>query len=176
MEKGLLEKTGKSLADWVKIVKAEKLEKHGEMVNFLKTTHGLGHGYANYVVHMAKESSAVSTDDDTLISDQYKGKEQLKPIFDSLLDAILKMGDDVEVAPKKASVSFRRKRQFCLVQPSTKSRIDVGLKFNDRPTKGRLESSGPFGAMCTHRVQITAIDQVDGELIQLIKDAYEEAG
>ncbi len=84
-------------------------------------------------------------------------------------------GKDVEVAPKKASVSFRVNRQFALVQPSTKTRIDLGLKFNDRPVEGRLEASGPFGTMCTHRVQIADTSQVDAELIALIKAAYEEA-
>jgi predicted transport protein len=125
---------------------------------------------------MTRESAAVSFDGDQLINDQYKGKESLKPIFDALLSQILQLGVDVEMAPKKASVSLRRKRQFCLIQPSTKTRIDVGLKFNDRPTKGRLESSGPFGAMCTHRVQVTEQNQVDAELLALIKEAYEEAG
>ena len=176
MEKGLLEKTGKSLADWINIVKSQRLEKHGEMVNFLKNEHGLGHGYANFVVHSARESAAASFDEDELIAEQYKGKESLKPIYDSLISRILQLGDDVEMAPKRANVSLRRKRQFCLIQPSTKTRVDVGLKFDNRPVKGRLESSGPFGAMCTHRVQVTDSSQVDDELMQLIKDAYDEAG
>jgi hypothetical protein len=63
-----------------------------------------------------------------------------------------------------------------LIQPSTKTRIDLGLKFNDKPYAGRLETSGPFGAMFTHRVQITEVSQVDKELINWIKEAYLEAG
>ena len=67
------------------------------------------------------------------------------------------------------------KRQFALVQSSTRTRIDLGLKFNDRPVGGRLESSGPFGTMCTHRIQLTDISQVDEELLELIEEAYHEA-
>lgn len=29
--------------------------------------------------------------------------------------------------------------------------------------------------MCTHRVQLTELDQVDNELIKWIKEAYEQA-
>lgn len=88
----------------------------------------------------------------------------------------MSLGADVEIAPKKASVSFRRKRQFALVQPSTKTRLDLGLKFNDRPHGKRLEASGPFGSMCSHRVQLKDFAQVDAELLAWVKDAYNEAG
>lgn len=175
MEEGLLEKTGKPLDHWVKVVRKEKFEKHGEIVKFLKSEHGFTHGFANFVAHKARESDAASTDDDVLLSAQYEKKPDLLPIYEKLAQEIQKLGKDVELAPKKTSVSFRVKRQFALVQPSTKTRIDLGLKFNDTPHEGRLETSGPFGTMCTHRVQITDIKQVDKELIGWIKAAYQEA-
>ena len=78
-------------------------------------------------------------------------------------------------APKKSNISLRRKKQFALIQPSTKTRIDLGLKFKSRPFEGRLESSGPFGTMCTHKVIITEHNQVDDELTHLLNDAYLEA-
>ncbi|HUR29570.1 MAG TPA: DUF4287 domain-containing protein, partial [Planctomycetota bacterium] len=40
----LREKTGKSLEQWVTLARKEKLEKHGEIVAFLKREHALGHG------------------------------------------------------------------------------------------------------------------------------------
>ena len=177
MEKGLEEKTGKPLNHWVDIVKKQNFEKHGQIISFLKSEHGFTHGFANFVAHKARESDAGSHDADELVTAQYsKGKEHLKPIYDKILLAVLAFGNDIEVAPKKASVSLRRKRQFALVQPSTKSRIDLGLKLNDAELTDRLESSGPFGSMCTNRVQLTDVSQVDSELIEWIKTAYEQAG
>lgn len=175
MEEGLLEKTGKSLAHWVKVVRKEKFEKHGEIIKFLKAEHGFTHGFANFVAHKARESDAASQNDDDLLKAQYEKKPDLLPIYEKLAEEIQKLGKDIEVAPKKSSVSFRVKRQFALVQPSTKTRIDLGLKFDDMPHGDRLETSGPFGTMCTHRVQITDIGQVDKELIQWLKAAYQEA-
>ncbi len=176
MEKGLLEKTGKSLEEWIKIVKKNKIEKHSEIIKFLKAEHGFTHGFANFVSLKAREADAGSQDSDDLIANQYKGKEDLKPIYDLLISKISKFGNDVEITPKKANVSLRRKKQFALIQPSTKSRIDVGLKFKEKEFSERLESSGPFGSMCTHRVQITDKKQVDNELIKWLKEAYENAG
>jgi hypothetical protein len=36
----------------------------------------------------------------------------------------------------------------------------------------RLENSGPFGSMCSHRVKISQIDEIDNELKGWIKEAY----
>ena len=71
---------------------------------------------------------------------------------------------------------MRRKRQFALVQPSTKTRIDLGLKIKDKEISGRLESSGPFGTMCTHRVKITDVKEIDNDVLAWLKEAYEKAG
>jgi predicted transport protein len=176
LTKGLEEKTGKTLEQWIAIVKKENFEKHGEILKFLKTEHGMTHGFANTVALKARGADAGSHDADDLVSAQYEKKADLKPIYDELIKVIGKFGKDIEIAPKKAAVSLRRKTQFALIQPSTKTRVDLGLKIKDKDTTARLENSGPFGAMCTHRVQLTEVSQIDDELIGWIKEAYEKAG
>lgn len=175
MEQNLKEKTGKTLEQWKAILANQGFDKHGQIMTFLKKEQGLTHGFANFIALKFREADAASSSPDDLVENQYQGKAALRSVYDKLHTEILALGDDIEVAPKKASVSFRRKRQFVLVQPSTKTRIDIGLKFNDTPHQGRLETSGPFGSMCTHRVQITDITQVDDELLDWIKQAYQEA-
>ncbi len=176
MEKGILEKFGKPVEEWVKIVRKQNFEKHGEIVKFLKTEHDFTHGYANFVAHKARQSDASHFEGDDLVAAQYsKGKEHFKPIYEKLVKEISKMGDDIEFVPKKANVSVKRKYQFVLIQPSTKTRMDLGLKLKGKETGERLEGSGPFGAMCTHRVQVTDIKDIDKELLGWIKEAYEKA-
>lgn len=175
------EKTGKPLGEWLtiarKAIKAEGLAKHGEIVKHLKAEHGLTHGYANLVAHKALESdagSAASTDD--LVEAQYAGdKAGLRPIYDAILEAVTRFGADVEVAPKKAYVSLRRGKQFAILQPSTKTRVDVGINLKGRDATERLEKSGSFNAMVSHRVRVEAAAQVDRELIGWLKEAYEQA-
>ncbi len=175
MEKGLLEKTGQSLAHWIAVVKKTKIEKHKAIIDFLKAEHGFTYGYANFVAHKSKGSDAASHDDEDLVTNQYKGKEALKPIYEKLLEEISKFGKDITVTPKKSAVSFIRKKQFALVKPATKTRIDLGLKILDKPLTDRLENSGPFGTMCTHRVRISTVDEVDAELLSWLREAYEKA-
>jgi len=175
LEKGLLEKTGKPLEHWIKVVKKSKIEKHKAIIDFLKAEHEFTYGFANFVSMKARQADAGSIDDTDLLEDQYNGKENLRPIYDKLLLEINKLGNDIKVVPKKAAVSFIRKHQFTLIKPATKKRIDLGLKLKDKDIGTRLEASGPFGTMCTHRVQITSIDDVDSDLMGWIKEAYDKS-
>ncbi len=165
-------KTGKSLEEWKKILNEKKFDKHSEAVKYLKTEHEVTHGFANTIVSLSKEEAHTPED---LVSNQYKGKEALIPIYENLLKVVEGFGEDVTVTPKKSSVSIIRKRQFALIKPATKSRIDLGLKLKDVAINDRLEGSGPFGTMCTHRVKISDTNEIDEQLIAWLKEAYEKS-
>jgi predicted transport protein len=173
MIRNMPEKTGKSLEQWLPLVKKAKLEKHGQIVKFLKTEHGVGHGFANLIAYHALNSSVLTDSGDDLVAAQYAGpKAELKPIYDKLEKAVKKFGKDVEISPKKTYVSLRRSKQFALVQPSTKTRVDVGINLKGKPAKGRLEKSGSFNAMVSHRVRLESVKDVDAELVGLLREAY----
>lgn len=172
----LAEKTGKALPEWVKLARAGGGAKHGEIVKFLKEKHALGHGYANLVAQEAlKSNGAAEPTGDALIDAQYAGaKAALRPLCDALLAAAKKLGGDVEVAPKKASVSLRRKKQFALIEPATNTRVDLGLQLKGVPIAGRLEKYP--STMCTHRVKLEQPGQIDAELKGWLAQAYDAAG
>lgn len=173
----LPEKTGKSLEQWLKILVKQKLERHGEIVKWLKSEHAVTHGFANLIAHMHRDAIAGdSGGQDDLVEAQYKDpKDALRPIYDEIIKIVSRFGNDVEIAPKKAYVSLRRNKQFALVQPSTKSRIDVGINLKGEPPTARLEKSGSFNAMVSHRVRVTKKGEVDAELKRWLKKAYEAA-
>ncbi len=164
------EKTGKSLEEWINILKKENFDKHSVAVKYLKTEHGVTHGFANTIVALSKEQQD-STED--LVSNQYSGKESLKPIYDKLITIVKGLGKDVTISPKKTSVSIIRKHQFVLIKPATKTRIDLGLKLKGVELQGCLEASGPFGSMCSHRIQLKAPEDIDKEVMGWIEKAYE---
>jgi hypothetical protein len=102
--------TGKSLAQWISIVKKEGFQKHGEIMKFLKGDHGFTHGFANLVAHKALKSDAGSTSDtEELIFKQYQGKEHFLPFYEKLKAIIEEFGNDIEFAPKNSYVSVRKK-------------------------------------------------------------------
>ncbi len=176
MIRNLEEKTGKSFAAWQQLARASQLTKHGEIVKFLKTEHGLSRGYANLVAHEVLQSAASNFAEDDLIAAQYAGaKAALRPVYDALVAALQGFGNDVEFAPKKAYVSVRRKKQFACLQPSTATRFDVGINLKGVTPAGRLEASGSFNTMVSHRVRVSNVHEVDAELLAWLRQAYEQA-
>lgn len=177
MEANIMAKTGQPVIHWVTLARAQNLEKHGQIVKYLKSEHGITHGYANLIAHEALQSAAGHQAGDDLIAAQYAGeKSALKPIYDKLMQAIEKFGSDVEVAPRKTYVSLRRKKQFALIQPSTKTRLDVGINLKGKAPIGRLEASGSFNAMVSHRVNLESAADANADLIGWLKEAYLTAG
>ncbi len=169
--------TGKNLNEWIAIVNKSGFAKHGELVNFLKEKHGFTHGNANMVVHYAKQSHAGAEGNETdWIAEQYKGKENLKPWYDKIMSEINKFGKDIEVSPKKAYVSLRRKKQFAILQPSTKDRFDVGLNIKGVVPTGIVEDGKKWNAMCTHRIKVENEKMINKDLINWIKQSYDQAG
>jgi len=169
-------KTGKPLDAWLKHVSTLNLAKHGEIVKHLKSEHDVTHGFANLIAHSALKSAAAFSEGD-LVAAQYAGKKaDLRPIYDRLASLAEGLGRDVELAPKKAYVSVRRKKQFAIFQPSTATRLDVGLNLKGQTPTDRLEASGSFNAMVSHRVRLESTSDVDDEIEAWLRAAYDAAG
>ena len=160
------------------MVEASGEEKVGARVKYLKTEHGFTHGYANLVAMLAKDKAeqAAGAAPENPVDALYAGdRAHLRPIYDAILSKVQKFGKDVVESPKRTYVSLRRNKQFAIVQPTTKTRVDVGLVIKEMDPAGRLEAAGSWNSMCTHRVRLESADQVDEELIGWLKTAYEAA-
>jgi Domain of unknown function (DUF5655)/Domain of unknown function (DUF4287) len=174
---------GKPLDEWIEIVRKSGLTKHPEVVAMLKSQYGMSHGSAHRVALKAREADAASmvTAAEAAgrdpIDEMYNGKKAgLKPLHDRLMTAINSFGQDIELAPKKGYVSIRRKKQFAMIQPTTATRIDIGLILKNVPISERLESASSFNALFTHRVRVSSVSDIDEQLISWLKQAYDLAG
>ena len=171
----LPEKTGKSLEQWMSVLGKAGLQKHGEMVKHLKAHHGVTHGFANLIAHQFRDSNSTAQSTNP-VDEQYAGaKAGLRPIYDAILKQVNSFGKELEISPKKAYVSLRRNKQFAIVQPSTRDRVDVGINLKGEKATGRLENSGSFNAMVSHRVRITDKNEVNAELKKWLRKAYDAA-
>jgi hypothetical protein len=174
-------KTGKTMAQLTKLVTGSTLTRHGELVTMLKDTLGIGHGDANTVVHLARQTAgpaaaaAQGGSTEEVLDGLYTGpKAAMRPIHDKVLAAMKKFGA-FEEAPKKTYVSYRRKKQFAMVGPATNTRVEVGLNVKGLKPSPRLIDQGA-GKMCNYVVKLTGAQEVDAELLGWIKTAYDAAG
>lgn len=169
----LPDKTGRSLAEWFEVLDGSGHDRHRAALDFLKAEHGVSHGYANLIVTLHRSRGA-DTEPEDLIAAQYAGRKAgLRPIYERLVEAATRLGPDVAVAPKKTGVSLRRAKQFALIEAPSAARVSLGLNLRGEPATARLRAAR---GMCTHRVDLTSVDDVDPEVLGWLGLAYDRAG
>lgn len=177
MINNLPEKTGKSLDEWREVLKNSGLAKHGELMKLLKGDYGVTHGFANTISQLYlkpellnKKPAAGDEADEKLLA----GKETIADIFKGAKGQFEAIKGDVEFAYKNTYISLRTpKKQFAILQPSTKTRVDVGLNLKGVAPEGNVEAAGSWNGMVTHRVKLTEASQVDDNLAEWIQRAYD---
>jgi Family of unknown function (DUF5990)/Domain of unknown function (DUF5655) len=115
----------------------------------------------------------VTTDADELIDGQYADRAQLRPVLDAVL-AVLPMLGPVTVQARKTIVSLVcPRRTFAVVQATTRTRVDLGLRLENTAPGGRLQVARDMGG-ATVRIALTGPGDVDDEVRDWMRRAYEE--
>jgi predicted transport protein len=177
-------KTGRDFEGWIALIreqaiKGQGMSKTGEVLNWLKREYGLGHSTAFILASEAlKPADYAPPTDEQIIAAQYAdAKAVLRPIFEKTLAYVKTLGDDVRIEPRQSYVAFARAKQFALVQPSTKTRVDLGLALPDIAPSERLADSTNFGSgSISRRVALASTDDVDAEIEDWLRQAYERCG
>lgn len=179
--KNIQAKTGKSLEELAQLIQTSGLTKHSEIRSMLIDMLGLGYGDANTLAHYARNSDgeraakAKGLSGEDVLDEIYTGpKAALRPIHEEALRRIHAFGD-FEIAPKKGYVSLRRKKQFAMLGPATKTQVEIGINAKDLPASTRLTEQPP-GSMCNYKLRLSSVDEVNDELIGWLKQAYDQSG
>ncbi|NUO80031.1 DUF4287 domain-containing protein [candidate division KSB1 bacterium] len=184
----LSEKTGKSLDQWVRLLKKSGPQGEKERREWLKKEHQLGGTTASMIVARAAGQGAEDTDEHAYlkaaaryVEAMYTGpRAALRPLHDALLELGLSLADDVKICPCQTIVPFYRNHAFAQIKPTTRTRIDFGLALKGakkKPPK-RLTDTGGLakGDRITHCFAITTLGDIDEEVRQWLKIAYELGG
>ncbi len=169
----LEKKTGRSLEAWIELVKATGLGTEKDRMAWLKSEHGLGRDTAMVIaLHV---DGREPYDAEALVAAMYAGpKRDLLPIYERVLEMGLAVAKDVVAAPCSTYVPLMRKRQFVVIKPTTRTRIDVGFALPGLEPGGRLVAAKGLGSdKITHRIGLESLADVDAEVERWLKAAYE---
>ena len=188
VQKGIAElktKTGRSLEEWVALVKKDGPTGHLARRNWLKSKYKLGNNAAWWVVEHAEGKGGEENSPEEYLAaavryveDQYSGKKSaLRPIYDELLALGKTLGPDVKACPSQTMVPLYRNHVFAQIKPATNSRVDFGLCFTTYRGKlpKRLIDTGGLAKKdrITHRIELTSPDQIDADLKKWLRTAYD---
>jgi len=112
---------------------------------------------------------------DDLIDGQYADRPALRPILDAVLAEAAQLGE-VTIQARKTYVSLvGPQRTFATVEPTTKTRVDLGLRLQTFKPAGRIDRARSMGnSQVTARIGLSSTDDVDDEVRKWFTQAYRE--
>lgn len=178
-------KTGRSLEEWMALIQKEGPADEKGRREWLKTKHKLGTNSAWWLAERAGGKGGEEDDPESYlrsavrnVEEQYSGtKEKLRPIYDELLRMGKSMGADVKACPCKTIVPLYRKHVFAQIKPTTNTRVDLGLalaQYKEKLPKRLIDTGGLAKKdRITHRMELKASVDIDGEVKRWLKIAYD---
>ena len=179
----LKQKTGRTLEEWLKLIKKEGPPTEKERREWLKKSHGLGTNSAWWLAERSfGKGEEMGEPDEYLkaaegyVEKMFAGKkEALRPLYDKLLQIGLKTGKEAKACPCQTIVPLYRNHVFAQIKPTTQTRIDLGFALGDMKTPKRLIDTGGYQKKdrITHRIEITSLKDIDDDVKHWLKVAYD---
>jgi hypothetical protein len=169
----LEDSTGESLESWNLRIQDEGFEDEQSLRSWLNGQCVTGYSQSVLVMENFGYPDFFLATADQLIEEQYADRPALRPIFEALLQAAVELGE-LTVQARKTYVSLvTPRRTFARLQPTTKTRLDLGLRLEGMEPGGRLKPSKIHETMKL-QVSLSAPEQVDAEVLGWLRRAYEE--
>jgi hypothetical protein len=184
----LQDKTGRTLQEWIELVRSEGPVSEKDRRAWLKDRFGLGTNTAWWIAERSSGNDMGIGEEDpaTYLRQAAEhveamfsgGKAALRPIYDALLTLGKSLGSDVRACPCKTIVPLYRRHVFAEIKPATRTRIDLGFALKDAAATDRLLSTGgrAKGDRITHRIPIIRLDEIDDEVRRWLRTAYDMDG
>jgi hypothetical protein len=170
----VLEKqTGEGLEHWNQRIRKEKLKDEKALRAWLKKQGVSGYAEGLLVMERFGYPDFLTASADELIDGQYADRPHLRPIYDAIINAVMGIGA-VTIQSRKTYVSLLApSRTFARVQPTTKNRVDVGLRIERQKPFGRLQPSKIHETM-KFQISLASVEELDAEVLSWLRRAYGE--
>jgi len=170
----LKERTGVDLDTWNQRIMLEGFADEQQLRAWLAAQGVTGYAQSLLVMERFGYPDFLLASADALVRAQYADRLQLRPILDAIVGAAVGLGDVVVQARKTYVSLVSPRRTFARVQPTTRSRVDLGLRLEGQQPGGRLQPSKIHETMPL-QISLTAPDQVDSEVLGWLQQAYDQS-
>ena len=171
------EKTGKSLDQWLPVIKSSGLSKQMEILNWLKADHQLNHLQASLLAGLyLNDGQPVYQNENALLENQFVKCEAMRPVFESISEKILNHFPDTVLITKKTYLSYTANREFAAINIKPKE-IRLGVDLGSEPFTETLQKSKLTGAMprISHMITITNSSELDEKVIAYLQQSYDRS-
>jgi hypothetical protein len=169
----LKERTGEDVEAWKGRIEKENPADEGQLRRWLAGQGVTGYAQSLLVMERFGYPDFLLASADELIDGQYTDRPHLRPILDAILAAASGLGP-VTIQARKTYVSLvSPRRTFARVQPTTRQRVDLGLRLEGIQPGGRLQPSKIHETMPL-QISLTSPEELDAEALDWLQRAYEQ--
>ncbi|MFZ3079282.1 MAG: DUF5655 domain-containing protein [Bellilinea sp.] len=169
----LLERTGEDLYAWNQRILREGFTSERALRAWLASMGVTGYAQSLLVMERFGYPAFFLASAEELIDMQYADRPQLRPIFDAVITAAAALGNVIIQARKTYVSLVTPRRTFARVQPTTKTRIDLGLRLAGQKPFGRLQPS-KIHESTPFQISLTSPEDVDAEVLDWLQQAYDQ--
>ena len=168
-------RTGEDVATWNSRVRGSGISDEPSLRRWLGDQGVTGYAQMLLVMERFGYPDFLTASADELLDEQYADRPALRPVADLLVELGQAAGDEVTVQLRKTYVSLvGPRRTFAQIVPTTRSRVDLGLRIDGAEPGGRLLPAKNLGnRTCSVRFALSTVDQVDDEVVEMLRRAYE---
>jgi hypothetical protein len=168
------EKTGKTVSQWLPLLKNSGLSLQADLTQWLKSEYKLNHLQASLLAGMyLNHGMPVYQNEDSLLDRHFIHCSSLRPLFNAVSAQLLQLISASKLIPKKTHLSYIVTREFAviLIQPGG---IQLGLDLRHLPSDRQwkqLSMKGLFPGI-TYFLRISDIGQFDKKCKDYVRYSY----
>jgi hypothetical protein len=168
------QRTGRTVEEWMNLIKASGTAKHAEIRTWLKAEHKLDHMQATFLTFIFENGGKPAFEAGDLRDTLFAGREKARELTDALEASLTEAYPSIEFVPKKTYVSINGEKVMGCATP-IKDGLRFGLDLGDMPFEGRVQKAKSLGAMpnVTHMIELRDPGEIDAEVLRLTGVAFE---
>lgn len=173
MINGLQDGTGRNLADWLSAIAQAGKSSRADIIDWLKSSQGFNHMNASMLAAIhANGGKAVYANPDELIDNQFKGKEDLRPLYEALKSSIAGVNSHWQFVPTKMYTSIRNGKEFAAIVVK-KDALKVAMDLGDVPFDEYFTPAKNLGPMprISHAATVRSTSDIAPKLLDWLRKA-----
>ncbi len=168
------EHTGNTLPEWITILSQSGLSKQMEIIHWLKEKHHMNHMQASLLAGLfLNNGNPVYQNEASLLENQFAKCEAMRPLYNEVVEKILKSYPDAQLITKKTYLSITEVREFAAINIKPKE-IRLGVDLGEVAFTPELQKSKLTGPMprISHMITLTKATDLDKTVLSYIQDSY----
>ena len=173
--RNLQKNTGKTLEQWIEVVKKSGPKDRKQQVEWLKTKHAIGNGQAKTITRMMYEGMSDYDVEDLMKFHFDNGKDYQKPVYDKIIASVKKWGDH-KLAVNKTYLSLIHHHQFAIMK-TTKDGMVIGVPavaVKAAKNKDFISAKNLGSDKITHKILVQDVTDLSDGVMRVLKASYDK--